>query len=102
MSLYVLNIEARPSQKVMVTFGQHQLTIEIRQIGGRQYASVKDGGEWICKNVLMVNDVYVIGNEYQADFDLLPIDVQGKKANPEYGGWMERYFLLLDDDPERS
>lgn len=101
MSLYILNIEARPAQKVMVTFGTHQLTLNLRQIGGRQYISVKDGEQWICKNVLMVNDSYVINNDYQADFDLFPIDVQGKESSPKYNGWMERYFLLLDDAPER-
>ena len=102
MSLFILNIEARPAQKVMVTFGEHQLTLEFRQLAGKQYLSVKDGDTVICQNVLMVNDVYVIDNAYQADFDLLPIDVQGKASNPDYAGWMEHYFLLLDDDPTRT
>lgn len=98
MTVYTIPIKQVPSQRVNVVLSGQPCTIELRQLGGRQYFSLALNGEVICQNVLMVDRSRIVRAAYTGFVgDFASIDTQGTDA-PDYTGWGTRWLLAYSDD----
>lgn len=95
----VTTIPLRPvaAQSVSVLLAGQPVTIELRQIGGRQYLSARWGSIPLCDTVLLVNRSAILRAGHTGFIgDLAVIDTQGDDA-PEYSGWGSRWQLVFND-----
>lgn len=98
MGISTIPLKAVPSQAVNVVLAGQPCTIELREIGGRQYLSLSVNGKVICRNVLVVNRSAIIRAKYTGFIgELAAIDTQGDEA-PQYSGWGERWRLAFNDE----
>lgn len=98
MGISTIPLKAAPSQAVNVVLAGQPCTIELREIGGRQYLSLSVNGKVICRNVLVVNRSAIIRAKYTGFIgELAAIDTQGDEA-PQYSGWGERWRLAFNDE----
>jgi len=97
--LGISTIPLRPiaSQSVNVILAGQPCTIDLRQLGGRQYLSLSVNGTVICQGVLLVNRSAIVRAAYTGFIgDLAVIDTQGDEA-PQYTGWGSRWLLAFND-----
>lgn len=99
MTVHYIPLGQDPSQHVVTSINGNTYNITTRQMGARQYISIKLNGDTICNNVLLTDRQWVIRARYLFDLgDFMPIDMQGTD-NPTYDGWGTRYYLMFDDSP---
>lgn len=97
MGVMQIPLRAIPSQSVSVPLAGQPCTIDLREIGGRQYLSLSKNGTPICQNVLVVNRSAIVRAAYTGFVgELAAIDTQGDEA-PNYSGWGSRWFLVFND-----
>lgn len=97
MGVSTVPLKAVPSQAVNVVLAGQPCTIELREIGGRQYLSLSINGKVICRNVLVVNRSAIIRAKYTGFIgELAAVDTQGDDA-PAYTGWGTRWLLAFND-----
>lgn len=97
MGISRIPLQAVPSQSVNVVLSGQPCTIQLRQIGGRQYLSLSVNGTVICQNVLLVNRSAIIRAKYKGFIgEIASIDTQGDEP-PEYTGWNTRWVLAFND-----
>lgn len=98
MAISTIPLKAVPSQAVNVPLAGQPCTIELREIGGRQYLSLSINGKVICRNVLVVNRSAIVRAKYTGFIgELAAIDTQGDDA-PVYTGWGTRWLLAFNDE----
>lgn len=94
---YTIPLKPVPSQQVVCEVGGRQVTILLRQMGGRQYFSASQNGQALCQNVLMVDRTYLINAPYLGfSGDFLSVDTQGNDS-PIFTGWGSRFLLCYND-----
>jgi len=98
MAVVQIPLKPIPSQSVNVVLAGQPCTIELRQLGGRQYLGLSINGRVICRNVLVVNRSAIIRAKYTGFIgELAAIDTQGDDA-PIYTGWGTRWLLAFNDE----
>jgi hypothetical protein len=98
MAIVTIPVNPVPSQSLNVIVAGQPCTIDLREIGGRQYFSLSLNGDVICQNVLIVNRSAIVRAAYTGFVgDFAAIDTTGDEA-PEYTGWGTRWFLVFNDD----
>jgi len=97
MAISMIPLKAVPSQAVNAPLAGQPCTIELRDIGGRQYLSLSVSGKVICRNVLVVNRSAIVRAKYTGFIgELAAIDTKGDDA-PVYTGWGTRWLLAFND-----
>lgn len=98
MTTYTIPLNQVPSQSVNVILAGQPCTIDLRQLGDRQYFSLSLNGEVICRNVLLVNKSRIVRAAYTGFVgDFAVIDTQGDEP-PVYTGWGTRWLLAFSSD----
>lgn len=97
MAISTIPLKAVPSQSVNVILVGQPCTINLREIGGRQYLGLSVNGKVICRSVLVANRSAIIRAKYTGFIgELAAIDTQGDDA-PSYTGWGTRWLLAFND-----
>ena len=97
MAVSVIPLRPLPSQSVNVILAGQPCTIDLREIGGRQYLSLSNNGAVICRNVLLVNRSAIVRAAYTGFVgDLAVVDTQGDES-PVYTGWGSRWVLAFNN-----
>lgn len=98
MAIFEIPIQPIPSQSVNVVLANQPCTIELRELGGRQYFSLSVNGTVICTNVLIVNNERIVNASYSGLIgDFASIDTVGDEP-PQYSGWGTRWLLAFSSD----
>lgn len=96
--IYTIPLSQVPSQARTVPLAGQPCSIELRELGGRQYFSLSLAGEVICQNVLLVSGSWIVRSAYKGfKGDLFVVDTQGDEA-PKYTGWGTRWLLAFSDE----
>lgn len=97
MAISTVPLKPVPSQAVNAVLAGQPCTLELREIGGRQYLGLSISGKVICRNVLIVNRSAIVRAKYTGFIgELAAIDTQGDDA-PVYTGWGTRWLLAFND-----
>lgn len=98
MAVALVPLDPLPSQSVNIVLAGQPCTIELRELGYRQYLSLSKDGTPICRNVLLQNRTAIVRAKY-AGFvgELAVVDTQGDEP-PAYSGWGTRWLLLFNPD----
>lgn len=98
MAITIIPLKAIPSQSVNAILAGQPCTIDLREMGGRQYLSLSISGVPICQSVLVVNRSAIVRAAYTGFVgDLAAIDTQGDEA-PRYSGWGSRWQLVFNSE----
>lgn len=97
MGISIVPLRPIASQSVNVILAGQPCTIDLRQLGGRQYLSLSLNGTPICRSVLLVNRSAIVRAAYTGFVgELAVVDTQGDES-PQFEGWGSRWLLLFND-----
>jgi hypothetical protein len=97
MAVVQIPLRPVPSQAVNVILSGQPCTIELRELGGRQYLSLSVNGVVICRSVLVVNRSGIVRAAYTGFLgELAAVDTQGDES-PRFTGWGTRWVLAFND-----
>lgn len=98
MAINEIPLRPIPAQTVQVSLAGQQVTIYLRELGGRQYLSASWDGTVLCESVLVVNRSAIIRAPYTGFVgDIAAYDTQGDEA-PQFNGWGGRWRLLFNSE----
>lgn len=98
MAIFEIPVQPIPSQSLNVVLADQPCTIELREIGGRQYFSLSVNGTVICSNILIVNNERIVNAQYTGLVgDFASIDTVGDDP-PQYTGWGSRWLLAFSNE----
>ena len=93
--IYSIPLKPIPSQSVSVVLENQPCTIELRELGGKQYLTLSLSGTIICQNVQLVDKSAIVRAAYTGFVgELYSYDTQGDES-PQYTGWGSRWVLVF-------